>query len=966
MGAEGVDQVPGTWVDGWDLFDFFFVLLVSLAVGKVTGAPFGLLALLALVLTHHDPDAPTVSWVALLIVSALLVALKRERVAKWLRVGWLFAAACVVLVLLPFSVAQIRNAIYPHLDDNLSSSWDFASPWELKPEEGAMPASPPGDLDEGAAGGAAMGVAVQEQSNQAPRAEAVVVDQLQQKLEMGTLRKSASSSSAWESYRSEVDPAAAVQTGPGLPAWSLQQHTLSWSGPVQKDQRIRLWIAPPLVTRVWSLLSVLCSALLLFAFARVFRREQTKPPSIPPAAQVVTASVALLCLSLTTWAFPSAAHAQAAFPSSELLNELRSRLLEPDKCTPNCLSVATLALRVEPARLTLIAEVHAQARAAYQAPGPLESWAPDSVRVDGKDALAALRGDDGFLYVRLEPGVHKVELSGPMSPSQAFTLALGTKPHRVEAEHNGFVIEGLRDDGTAQGSLSIRREISQGNDDPISAQGLVQWFEVRREIELGVRFRLRTVIKRLGPAHEGALVRVPLLPGEAVSEAGLVSEKGSVVIDLPRGESERVFVSSLAPVSKLKLTASAPSVGGPLARPFSEVWVVAPSVLYRVTFAGLAPVAHVDAKGRYAPEYRPYPKESLTINTARLPGAEGASVTIDKAEVTFKPGTRIESAEIKLNIRTSRGTSEHLTLPKDAVLTRVSVDDADRASRVKDQKLELHLDPGAHRVSVTLQRPGGVATTYRPFALSSGRPLTNVRTHVQMPPGRWLLYTEGPGWGPAVLFWGYLIVVLLAAAALGQLKLSPLKTHQWMLLGLGLTQVEAPVALLIVGWLFALAYREHHWPSNRIVFNLTQIALGLLTAIALVCLGYAVHGGLVVQPNMQVKGMDSTDQLLKWYADRTGGTFPDVTVWSAPLWVYKALMLLWALWLASRIIFVLRWGFATMRSGGGFRTRPKSSAPARNPQVALADIESAEAELKRQQSRAGSEGSSGPEGAGVP
>jgi hypothetical protein len=235
-----------------------------------------------------------------------------------------------------------------------------------------------------------------------------------------------------------------------------------------------------------------------------------------------------------------------------------------------------------------------------------------------------------------------------------------------------------------------------------------------------------------------------------------------------------------------------------------------------------------------------------------------------------------------------------------------------------------------------------------------------------MPPGRWLLFAQGPSWGPAVLFWGYLIVVLLAAVALGQLKLSPLKTHQWLLLGLGLTQVEAPVALLIVGWLFALAYREHHWPSHRIVFNLTQIALGLLTVIALVCLGYAVHSGLVVQPNMQVQGMESTDQLLKWYVDRTGGAFPDVTIWSAPLWVYKALMLLWALWLASRIIFVLRWGFTAMRTGGGFRTRSKPAAPLGNPQVALADIDAAEAELKRKQSRSSSEGSSGPEGAGVP
>lgn len=950
LAAEGVDQVADTWIDGWDLWDFFFVLLVSLAVGKVVGPPFALLSLLALVLSHHDPDAPTASWVALLIMSALLAALKRESVAKWLRAGWLLAAASVAIVLLPFSVAQVRNAIYPHLDQNtgFNESADYMS---LAVEEAApMPAAAPVPEPEG-------GANMARESASSDGTRAGILGILKQQTADAPGGKVGSS--AWESYRSEVDPPAAVQTGPGLPSWTFQQHALKWSGPVQKDQHVRLWIASPAWTRTWSLLSVLCSALLLAAFAGTFRREQT-PPSIPPRAQTAAAAALALLAVLA----PNLARAQATFPTPELLSELRAHLLEPDKCAPNCLSVPALSLRVEPGRLSLTAEVHAQARAIYQAPGPLESWAPDSVRVDGKEASAALRGDDGFLHVRIEPGVHKVELSGPLAQSQVFTLALGTKPHRVEAEHRGFIVDGLRDDGTAQGSLSIRREISQGAEDSVSAQGLVQWFEVRREIELGVRFRLHTVVKRLGPANDGALVRVPLLPGEAVSEAGLVSEKGSVVIDLPRGESERTFVSSLAPVAKLKLVASAPTVGGPLARPFSEVWVVAPSSLYRVTFAGLAPVSHVDAKGRYAPEYRPYPKETLTINTARLPGAEGASVTIDQAQVHYEPGARIESAEITLTVRTSRGTTEHLTLPKDAVLTRVSVDGADRPARLKDQRLELHLDPGAHRVSVTLQRPGGLTTTYRPFMLASGRPLTNVRTEVRMPPGRWLLYAAGPSWGPAVLFWGYLVVVMLVALLLGQLALSPLKTHEWLLLGLGLTQVEAPVALVIVAWLFALAYRERHWPAQRIVFNLTQIALGLLTVIALVSLSYAVHRGLVVQPDMQVRGMDSTDQLLKWYVDRTGGAFPDVTVWSAPLWFYKALMLLWALWLASRIIFVLRWGFTAMRAGGGFRTRTKV-AP-RNPRVALSDIEAAEAELKRQQGRSGGEGSSGPEGAGVP
>jgi hypothetical protein len=335
----------------------------------------------------------------------------------------------------------------------------------------------------------------------------------------------------------------------------------------------------------------------------------------------------------------------------------------------------------------------------------------------------------------------------------------------------------------------------------------------------------------------------------------------------------------------------------------------------------------VNASGTYQPEYRPFPGESLIIRAARLSGADGASTTTDSALLNFTPGARLEQATLTLRIRTSRGSTERVLLPKDVQLHSVTVDGSARPARLhKDGKLELRLDPGAHQVVVSMQRPRGMEFAYQPFRVALERPLTNVTSEVQVPQGRWLLFARGPAWGPAVLFWGYLVVVLLCALALGQLPLTPLKPYQWMLLGLGLTQVEAPVALIVVGWLFAIAYRERRWPDHPTLFNLTQVALVGLTLTALGCLAYAVHSGLVVQPSMQVEGMGSSDQLLRWYADRSGGAFPEVSVWSAPLWIYKALMLLWALWLAALVIRWLRWSLFALRSGGGWQPRRRPGA----------------------------------------
>jgi hypothetical protein len=73
---------------------------------------------------------------------------------------------------------------------------------------------------------------------------------------------------------------------------------------------------------------------------------------------------------------------------------------------------------------------------------------------------------------------------------------------------------------------------------------------------------------------------------------------------------------------------------------------------------------------------------------------------------------------------------------------------------------------------------------------------------------------------------------------------------------------------------------------------------------------------------MQVQGMMSNRNFVQWYADRTAGDIPEITVWSAPLWLYKCIMLIWALWLAASLVQWLRWGWAAFREGGGFRAKP--------------------------------------------
>ena len=139
-----------------------------------------------------------------------------------------------------------------------------------------------------------------------------------------------------------------------------------------------------------------------------------------------------------------------------------------------------------------------------------------------------------------------------------------------------------------------------------------------------------------------------------------------------------------------------------------------------------------------------------------------------------------------------------------------------------------------------------------------------------------------------------------------------------MLLAVGLTQTQVWAALLIVGWLLALGWRGRVAPDHlsQREFNALQLGLFVLTLAAIVLLFAAVKQGLLGYPQMQIAGNGSSVWDLRWYQDRSAATLPRAWVLSVPLWVYRALMLGWALWLAFALLRWLRWGWENVSRGG--------------------------------------------------
>ena len=173
-----------------------------------------------------------------------------------------------------------------------------------------------------------------------------------------------------------------------------------------------------------------------------------------------------------------------------------------------------------------------------------------------------------------------------------------------------------------------------------------------------------------------------------------------------------------------------------------------------------------------------------------------------------------------------------------------------------------------------------------------------------------MLFTGGPRMGPAVLYWGVLIVLLLVALALGRVPLTPLKSWQWLLLGIGLSQVSLFMAAFIVIWLMLLGVRSRlQTLPTPFLFDSMQIGLGFLTLFALGFLFIAVEQGLLGTPEMHVAGNQSSAYELNWYQDRSEALLPQAWILNVPLLVYRLLMLAWALWLAVSLLRWLRWGW---------------------------------------------------------
>ena len=869
----GADWVRGDWLTAWTLLDLFLLLIFSLAVFRLWGFGAAVLAFLAFGLSYHEPGAPRYVWLILLMPIALLRVVSsgwgRTLVNVW---KWLTVAA-FVFILVPFVARQVQQALYPQLENVRPSPGSYAMPGSA----GSPARVPPQPAQEG-----------ETMDSSIPRAKSTVD---------GLVKRGAQESNLM------YEPNARIQTGPGVPEWSWRTVTFGWNGPVLASQQVHPLLISLALERGLTVLRVV----LLLALAGILLNARRLRGSIF-GAQGKAAALSLVVI----WT-GAATPANAQMPDPAMLETLRQRLLETSDAYPTAADIPFVSLTLNDRRITIDAEIHVAIRTAVPLPGRLPAWSPVSALVDGKPA-AALRRDDGYLWVVLPEGVHRARVEGLLADVGEWEWTFQLKPHRVTIEAPGWNFSGVRPDGVPEQQVFFaRKQKSTAGEASYDRQDFQTVAAIDRNLELGLVWQVRSRVTRLSPAGQAIALRIPLLSGENVLSSNTVAKEGFIEVRLGANDSEFEWESELPVVDRIKLATNVDDS-------WVERWHLIASPVWNLAISGLAPIFE-PGNPELVPVWHPWPGEEVELAVSRPQAVAGATVTVLGGTHEIALGKRQRVSKLDLSLRCSLGEDFLVELPTDADVTSLSHNGETIPVRKDGNKLVVPLRPGLQSISVgwKINAPLGLRSTAEEIRLPVQS--ANINTVVSVPDNRWILWADGPQRGPAVRFWSILVCALLAAWVLGRISLSPLRSLEWMLLAIGLTQVPLPAALAVIGWLFFLAWRGRasflRLPPWG--YNLLQVFLIVLTAAALVIFVAIVAQGLLGNPEMFIVGNGSSRTLLRWYQARSDAILPRPGCISVSIWWYRLLMLAWALWLAASLIRWLRWAWNQFSTGGCFR-----------------------------------------------
>lgn len=874
----GAESANGAWLERWDLWDIFLVLIIIAASYKLMGIKIAALASISLLLGYHESGFPLFLWPALLLLVALLPVLK-NRLLAFFSIASVGLTALLWVLIIGFAITAFRLAIYPSLEQHGVANQHTYSMVEQSMQDDSFEEA---EIMTSAA------------------LEAVSMDRSMKSEKLyskgrAPQRKRQNLYAVGEKDR--------IQTGPGLPTWNWSSIYINATGAVAQNAKFNFVFSPPWMTRLWRIVSVLL--LVLWAgllTLRLYRLVDLKASSTSEHPNTgVAKALALFPLAMIfSLALQSTPANAQTYPPEYLLKELEEKLLKAPKCLPNCASQNNGRLSVDKGKLSLSFEVYADADIALAL--PKANW--QNMQIDNKSIL--LRHKQGQPFALVTKGHHQIKLQAKINGDQ-LTLSFPLAIHNFVVDAPQWQVDGLVDGRVLSNTLNLSAKAKVKNQEQniLTPKPAKPFVLVHRQLILEKQWQLVTSVERIAPSKGAIVINIPLLAGEKVLSSEPVSD-GLITVQIPANQYRMSWRSTLKPVNQLVWKAAD--------RPdMLETWQIKPSSLWRVSSEGLLPVKSSQAIGSLQPLWKPWPNEQLTINIDRPNGIKGPVQTVEDINLEYKSGKLKQKTSLRLNVRSSQGEDYRVGLPDDAKVLSVKLNN--KALNLPSGKnVTVQLQPGLQLVEIEFEQSKALSLLSQTPKVKLPDTASNINVQYILPRDRWPLYVTGPAIGPAMLYWGVLCVIVLAAIALHiiavRTKLNlPVSIFDWLLLGIGLSTVNSYGVIFVAAFFFLLAFRQQRIEpdiAHAGRFNITQVLIVMLTVVTVGILVSAIPMGLLSTPNMKVTGNGSYSYLFNYYQDRAGvDAFPVASIYSVPLSWYRVVMLVWSLWLALRIV---RWG----------------------------------------------------------
>ncbi|MGK0440923.1 MAG: zinc transporter ZupT [Pseudohongiellaceae bacterium] len=902
MNVGGIESVSGTWIEKWDLWDIFILLIVTAATRRLFNNKAAVLAFITVVTSYHEPSSPLLIIPFLLALLALL-SVSSGKFKSFLK-GWaILLSVSFIVVMISFAVASFRLAIYPSLEKSQLSHYSQHRNQRY---------------------GAPMMNSNQDASSHSVETKRTKFQQSSELEEIAILGSRAKQRSLYQVTENDR-----VQTGPGLPTWVWNTVKLRSKSPVLPDQQLSITYCPPALTGLWRVTNVFLigffGLLVMLKLLPHLKPSKSSTHDDEPASNSSIASVMAITLVLgMSSMLPATSAVAEAYPSEALLKELEAKITKAPICLPNCLSLDNGRLTIKGKKLALTFTAYAQSNVTMHLPVLAGELKRSVIMLNGETSFTA-RQSRGKRSMLLTKGHHKIALNGMLTGDNA-SITLPHAIHNFKVSSKGWLVGGLVDGRVLNKTLSLQSTSNSVNTkkDTLVLDPIAAIVNINRTLILDKEWVIKTSIKRIAPSKGPISVSIPLLQGEKVLNNNFSIANDHIAIQLKHSQNVVSWQSAIDPVDNIILEAG-------ISDSYVETWRVQPSSLWRLEYSGIPTVKEDNAVSSLEPFWMPWPGEKLDVRISRPEGVKGATHTIESAKLKYTSGERVQKSKLSLAVRASMGEEYTFALPEKAEILKIDVD-GKSLNIPNAESITIPLKPGLQNIVVDFQQQNTVGWSDTTPLIKLPSDLTNIEISFSLPYDRWPLYFNGPAIGPAMLYWGILAVIIICSFALfyGMKKARlnvPVTIIGWLLLGIGLSTVNRYGLLITIAFFALMAYRKDYvnpLAMKRNQFNLLQVFLVVVTFFAAISILSAIPMGLLSNPDMKVIGNGSYSHLYNFYQDKAAaGEFPTATVISLPMLGYRLIMMLWSLWLASRIISWSGWGWQAFSSKAVWVSKPK-------------------------------------------